>query len=130
MQSFTQTDLSPSRLLIIDDQQPSVIFLELLLKAAGFLHYQSTTEPRDFVSLYRRWQPDLILLDLQMPHLDGFAILDQLRSEFRLELHQGLAGIRTEMANMRADMFKWMLVFWIGQFAALVGALSFMLPGR
>jgi hypothetical protein len=56
--------------------------------------------------------------------------LDQLRSEFRLELHQGLAGIRTEMANMRADMFKWMLVFWIGQFAALVGALWFMLPGR
>jgi len=56
--------------------------------------------------------------------------LDQMRHEFRLELHEGLAGIRTKMANMRADLFKWMLVFWIGQFAALVGALSYMLPGR
>jgi hypothetical protein len=56
--------------------------------------------------------------------------LDQMRHEFRLELHDGLNGIRTEMANMRADMFKWMLAFWIGQFAALVGALSFMLPAR
>jgi hypothetical protein len=32
------------------------------------------------------------------------------------------------MANVRADLFKWMLLFWIGQFAALVGALSLMLP--
>jgi hypothetical protein len=52
--------------------------------------------------------------------------LDQMQYEFRCEL----AGIRTEMANMRADLFKWMLAFWIGQFAALLGALSFMLPGR
>jgi hypothetical protein len=52
--------------------------------------------------------------------------LDQMRLEWRTEL----AGIRTEMALMRADMFKWMLMFWVGQFAALVGALSLMLPGR
>lgn len=56
--------------------------------------------------------------------------LDQMRVEWRAELHEGLAGIRIEMAGMRADMFKWMLMFWIGQFAALVGALSFMLPPR
>ncbi len=51
-------------------------------------------------------------------------------SGVRLELHKGLGGIREDMANMRADLFKWALLFWIGQFAALIGALSFMLPPR
>ena len=45
-------------------------------------------------------------------------------AEIRLEMQ----GMRSEMAGMRADLFTWMLMFWIGQFAALVGALSFMLP--
>ena len=54
------------------------------------------------------------------------ARLDLRMAEIRFETQ----GIRTEMANMRADLFKWMLAFWVGQFAALVGALSFMLPQR
>ena len=56
--------------------------------------------------------------------------LEQMQYELHRELHDGMAGIRTEMANMRADLFKWMLAFWIGQFAALAAVLSFMLPAR
>ena len=46
----------------------------------------------------------------------------------RMDMREGFSSIRQEMATLRADMCKWMLAFWIGQFAALVGALSFMLP--
>ncbi len=45
----------------------------------------------------------------------------------RIELHQGLAGIRVEIARTRADLMKWSLLMWIGQFAAILGAMSFML---
>ena len=56
--------------------------------------------------------------------------LDASVAALRLELHDGLAGVRQEIAHTRADVFKWTLMFSIGQFAAIIGALSFMLPGR
>lgn len=46
-----------------------------------------------------------------------------LRQEFR----EGLAAIRVEMANTKAEMIKWTLLMWIGQFAALAGVMSFLL---
>ena len=74
--------------------------------------------------------------------VDMFGVYHQIASErferrldasvaaLRLELHDGLAGVRQEIANTRADVFKWTLMFWIGQFAAIISALSFMLPSR
>ena len=46
----------------------------------------------------------------------------------RLELHDGLGAIRQDMANMRADLMKGTLVLWLGQFAAFVGLMSYVLP--
>ena len=48
--------------------------------------------------------------------------------ELRTELAQGLAQLRVEMERTRAEVIKWNLFFWIGQFAALIAALSVMLP--
>jgi hypothetical protein len=48
----------------------------------------------------------------------------------RLELHDGLAGIRQEMTHTRADLMKWTLLLWLGQFAALTAVLSYMLRGH
>ena len=45
----------------------------------------------------------------------------------RLDLHQGLAAVRLEVERTRTDVIKWNLLFWIGQFAAVLGALSFLL---
>jgi hypothetical protein len=56
--------------------------------------------------------------------------LAELRGDFDKTLAEGLAQIRVEMANMRADVIRWNLVFWVGQFAAMVAALSIMLDGR
>lgn len=46
------------------------------------------------------------------------------------EMHAGFAAIRQEMANQRVEMLRWSFVFWIGQVAATVGLLAFMLRAR
>ena len=60
--------------------------------------------------------------------------LTQEVSAFRVdvirELHEGLAGVRRELATARVDLFKWSFLFWIGQVAAVVGVLAFMLRDR
>jgi hypothetical protein len=50
-----------------------------------------------------------------------------LKVDLTRELHEGLSGVRQELANVRVDLFKWSFVFWVGQVAATVGILAFML---
>lgn len=66
------------KLLIVDDEPVNVALLEELLIEAGYDHFQSTTDPRQTLQLSREFKPDLILLDLMMPHLDGFNVMKQL----------------------------------------------------
>ncbi|MGI8552254.1 MAG: HD domain-containing phosphohydrolase [Dehalococcoidia bacterium] len=65
-------------ILIVDDQQPNVMLLDRILQRAGYRNLHSTTDSHEVVSLYQEWQPDLLLLDLQMPPPDGFAVMAQL----------------------------------------------------
>jgi len=74
-------DLTTARILIVDDQLPNVRLLERLLETAGYRQLSSTTDAREVLERYRRFEPDLILLDLLMPHLDGVAVLEQLAAE-------------------------------------------------
>jgi putative two-component system response regulator len=67
-----------ARILIVDDERPNVELLRRLLERSGFHRFETTTDPRDAAALYVRFRPDLILLDLHMPHLDGLAVMDQL----------------------------------------------------
>jgi putative two-component system response regulator len=67
-----------ARILIVDDEPSNVDVLRRLLERAGFNRLETTTEARDAASMYVRFRPDLILLDLHMPHLDGLAVMDQL----------------------------------------------------
>jgi putative two-component system response regulator len=66
------------RILIVDDQEASVVLLERILERAGYEEQAATTNSRQALSLFLSFQPDLILLDLHMPGLDGFALLEQL----------------------------------------------------
>jgi DNA-binding NarL/FixJ family response regulator len=68
-----------SRILIVDDQQANVAMLEDLLGQAGYPKLKGITDPRAAVAAFDEFRPDLILLDLLMPHLDGFAVMAQLR---------------------------------------------------
>jgi putative two-component system response regulator len=68
-----------ARIMIVDDEEPNVRLLERVLRDAGFGNTISTTDPREVLGLFEECEPDLILLDLLMPHLDGFALMEKLR---------------------------------------------------
>lgn len=70
---------SHAKILIIDDEPANVRLLQRLLEQDGFADLESATDPRQALPLFAEFRPDLILLDLHMPHLDGFAVLKQLR---------------------------------------------------
>src|SRR6266540_6423420 len=72
--------LATSRILIVDDQPSNVMLLEGILQEEDFTSYRGLTDPREALSAFIEYLPDLILLDLQMPYLDGFAVMKQLRA--------------------------------------------------
>jgi len=70
---------SAARIVIVDDEPANVRLLERILQQAGYTDLTSTTDPRDALALCKETEPDLILLDLHMPHVDGFAVMAELR---------------------------------------------------
>ncbi len=73
--------LSPfrhARILIVDDEEQNVETLRRILNRFGFARIESTTDSREAAALYVRHRPDLILLDLKMPHIDGLDVMAQL----------------------------------------------------
>lgn len=69
------------KIFIIDDEMANVRFLEILLQQSGYRNVHSTTDSRQAQSLLAHIQPDLLLLDLAMPHLDGFAVMRQVQED-------------------------------------------------
>lgn len=78
---LSETELLKARILIVDDQPAHVHLLERLLGDAGYLNVTSTTDPQQVRTLHREHPYALILLDLQMPVLDGFGVLEALRAD-------------------------------------------------
>jgi PAS domain S-box-containing protein len=72
-------DATSARLLIVDDQQENVLLLQAMLAQSGYTQVHATTDPRRVVPLHDEFRFDLILLDLQMPGMDGFEVMDCLR---------------------------------------------------
>ncbi len=70
--------LDEARILVVDDEPPNVRLLQRLLEQAGYVNVETTIDSRRVAGLLTGFEPDLILLDLLMPHLDGFAVMDQL----------------------------------------------------
>jgi putative two-component system response regulator len=68
------------KILIIDDEPLNVALLEEMLSEAGYKQFRSVTDSRLALETCYSFAPDLILLDLMMPHVDGFSILHSLRS--------------------------------------------------
>jgi serine phosphatase RsbU (regulator of sigma subunit) len=76
---ITEDDILNGRILIVDDKEDNVRLLEGMLRVAGYTAVESTTNPLDVCDLYRRRHHSLILLDLQMPGMDGFQVLKELQ---------------------------------------------------
>jgi len=66
------------RILIVDDEPANVALLEDMLSDQSYVQVKSTTDSREVVELCGEFDPDLILLDLFMPHMDGFTVLEAL----------------------------------------------------
>jgi PleD family two-component response regulator len=69
--------LTAARILIVDDQESNVRLLEGILRRAGHADFRSTTDSLEVLSLFDDYQPDLVLLDLMMPRLDGYQVMEQ-----------------------------------------------------
>src|SRR2546426_10246224 len=72
-------DLTKARILVVDDEPANVRLLERTLAEAGYRQVRSTTDSRQVLALYGEYQPDLLLLDLMMPYLDGIAVMRELQ---------------------------------------------------
>ncbi len=72
---LSQAEIQAANILIVDDQETNVMLLEQLLKDAGYHRVSSTRDPTEVCGLHRRNRYDLILLDLQMPGMDGFEVM-------------------------------------------------------
>ena len=75
-----EADILAARILIVDDQAANVQLLTRLLTEAGYGNVSSTMVPEEVCALHRRQAYDLILLDLQMPGMDGFAVMRGLQT--------------------------------------------------
>ncbi len=77
---LTEQDILNASILIVDDQQANVALLEQLLGEAGYTSVSSTMNPVEVSALHRENCYDLILLDLQMPEMDGFQVMEALKT--------------------------------------------------
>lgn len=73
------SDIHNASILIVDDREVNIQLLEQMLKSAGYTCITSTTDPRAVCALHLENHYDLILLDLQMPGLDGFQVMENLK---------------------------------------------------
>ena len=74
-------ELVKMKILVIDDEPVNAAVLECMLGDSGYTRVKSITDSRLALETRTTFQPDLILLDLMMPHLDGFAVLEAFRNE-------------------------------------------------
>jgi putative two-component system response regulator len=80
VQTTSEGRRADARILIVDDQEANVRLLQDVLVRAGYQEIEGLTDPRRVPDVLDSFQPDLILLDLLMPYIDGLAVLDLLPS--------------------------------------------------
>ena len=76
---ISSSDILHGKVLIVDDQEANVILLERMLRGAGYVSITSTMDPGEVCELHLKNRYDLILLDLQMPRMDGFQVMEALK---------------------------------------------------
>jgi PAS domain S-box-containing protein len=77
---LSATDILNAKILLVDDQESNIALLEQLLAESGYTAVSSTMQPAEVCALHRKNHYDVILLDLQMPVMDGFAVMEGLKT--------------------------------------------------
>jgi len=73
------SDILQAGILVVDDKDANIQLLEGMLRVAGYTSVESTNDPGAVCEMYRRKRYSLILLDLQMPGMDGFEVMERLK---------------------------------------------------
>ena len=73
-------DILAAKILIVDDQETNIILLTQMLNEESYTDITSTISPQDVCQMHRQRHFDLILLDLQMPVMDGFQVMESLKT--------------------------------------------------
>jgi CheY-like chemotaxis protein len=78
---ITRSDILNASILIVDDREANVSLLEQILSEDGYTRITTTTNALEVCELHRKNRYDLIVLDLQMPGMDGFQVMDGLKED-------------------------------------------------
>jgi putative two-component system response regulator len=84
--NFAKTDHTHAKILLADDHPGNVTMLEQILTAQGYHNFDSTTDSRKLVGIYESYRPDLLMLDLKMPYIDGMQIMKQLKETLKTDI--------------------------------------------
>ena len=108
---ISSADILHGKILIVDDQAANVALLEQMLRGAGYVSIASTQDPHEVAELHRQNHYDLILLDLQMPGMDGFQVMENLKEIETGRLSagpraDGPAGSQAARAESRGEGFR------------------------
>ncbi|MFN2509225.1 MAG: response regulator [Chthoniobacterales bacterium] len=95
---MNEVRLKTARILIVDDNVGNVALLSNMLERIGYANIRSTTDSREVVALTQEFQPDLIVLDLMMPHLDGFQVMQQLETVISPETYLPILVVTADVA--------------------------------
>ena len=83
---INESDILKASILIVDDQQADVSLLEHAVRGAGFTSIASTMNPHEVCALHRKNRYDLILLDLNLPKMDGREVLSKIKEDESLKV--------------------------------------------
>jgi putative two-component system response regulator len=75
---LTQANLTNSRILIVDDQKANADVIAMFLRSDGYSNIRCLTDSRQVIAVIGEFDPDLLMLDLNMPHVGGLAVMKQL----------------------------------------------------
>lgn len=67
-------------ILVVDDEPANLKLVDKMLRGQGYSDLVLVADPRDVLAKYRATRPDLVLLDINMPHLDGYEVIEQLKA--------------------------------------------------
>ena len=95
---ISEQQILNARILIVDDQETNTQLLTQVLQGAGYTFVACTNNPHEVCELYRKNAYDLIMLDLLMPDMDGFEVMEKLK-EFETEGYLPVLAITAEPAH-------------------------------